>query len=88
MDRATKVQNLDEAGCISLFGKVCIQGFFLHVRSDIRTDWAIKSFYGNQFKRRKKTEFKTVKLHLKNDLVSHPALGGGGGRTNLYNTVV
>ena len=47
-------------------GKVWIQLFFLQLSINRRADWALQSQYGSR-SRGRKTEFKPVKLCLKND---------------------
>ena len=53
-------------------GKVWIQLFSLQLWINSSAVWAFPPWYGNQSKRRK-TEFKPVRLYLKIDLVSYPA---------------
>ena len=45
-----------------------------------KVDWALLVWFGNQFRRRKNSEFKSALLRLKFDLVLHPACSGGDGR--------
>ena len=64
-------------------GKMQLQLFFLQLCVKSRVDWSLEHWYGT-LSRRRKTEFKPVKLHLKFDLVSHLVHVEGLGKYVCY----
>ncbi len=83
MDTATRVKILDETDCISHSTNTLGEGMNPIIlplaMGKYRTDQVLQPWRGNQSKRRK-TEFKPVKLRLKIDLVSYPARAKGLGK--------
>ena len=79
MDTVTQIQILDKSVCISHGTNMLVKGMKPSFSLQLRVNSRGRLDFLTLVEEKEKSEFKPVKLHLKTDLVSHPACVCGGG---------